>query len=198
MNYNPFAGSHDSAQRIEVDPPRKSAGTKKQPDYTIKGGKITFNPVVKRQHELFSKKHRHYLSDARWSSFLTTPVILSCIIPIVLLDLWSTAYQAICFPAYGIPKVKRSDYIILDRNHLRYLNSIERLNCAYCGYVNGLIAYAQEIAGRTEQYWCPIKHALRLKTAHSRYGHFLEYGNAKQYRQHVEEVRHGFEDVKSK
>jgi hypothetical protein len=52
------------------------------------------------------------------------------------------------------PKVRRSDYIILDRQKLRYLNSIERLNCAYCGYANGAIAYVQEIAGRTEQHWC--------------------------------------------
>jgi hypothetical protein len=198
MNHNPFVESRGNMQSLEGEPSRKTVSHKKQTDYTVKGGKITFNPVVRRQHELFAKTHRHYLNDAKWSSWLTTPVILSCIIPVVLLDVWSSLYQAVCFPAYGIPKVKRSDYIIFDRNQLRYLNSIERLNCAYCGYVNGTIAYAQEIAGRTEQYWCPIKHAWRLKTAHSRYGHFLEYGDAKQYRQQVEQVRHEFGDIKSK
>lgn len=112
------------------------------------------------------------------------------------MDFWTSVYQFICFPAYGIPKVRRSDYIILDRHKLRYLNSIERLNCAYCGYVNGVIAYVQEVAGRTEQHWCPIKHAVRVKHMHSLYQHFLDYGDAEQYRKRIEEVRRDFEDLK--
>src|SRR6202012_911103 len=115
---------------------------------------------------------------------------------VVLADLWATCYQAICFPAYGVPKVVRRDYIILDRSKLRYLNSIERLNCAYCGYVNGTIAYVQEVAGRTEQHWCPIKHAVRLKTRHSRYARFLDYGDAEQYHRRIEQVRREFQDLK--
>jgi hypothetical protein len=111
---------------------------------------------------------------------------------------WASAYQFICFPAYGIPKVRRRDYIILDRQKLHYLNSMERLNCAYCGYVNGATAYVQEIAGRTEQHWCPIKHAVRFKIMHSRYQHFLDYGDAEQYRKRIEEVRRDFEDLKKK
>jgi hypothetical protein len=31
------------------------------------------------------------------------------------------------------------------------------VNCVYCGYFNGLIAYVQEIAARTEQFWLPHK-----------------------------------------
>jgi LSD1 subclass zinc finger protein len=84
----------------------------------------------------------------------------------------------------------------MDRRHLRYLNGMERFNCAYCEYVNGVIAYVQEIAGRTEQYWCPIKHALAMKTRHGRYTHFLEYGDADQWRQRFEEVRRDFTDLK--
>jgi hypothetical protein len=113
------------------------------------------------------------------------------------MDLWSTIYQSVCFRSYGIPKVRRGDYIILDRHKLRYLNTIERLNCAYCGYVNGAIAYVQEIAGRTEQHWCPVKHAVRLKTMHSRYPHFLDFGDAEQYRKRIEEVRRDFDDLKN-
>lgn len=55
-----------------------------------------------------------------------------------------------------------------------------------------------EIAGRTEQYWCPIKHAMRLKTMHSRYPHFLDYGDAEEYRKRIEQVWRDFEDVKDK
>jgi hypothetical protein len=50
--------------------------------------------------------------------------------------------------------------------------------CVYCGYANGVIAYARKIASRTEQYWCPIKHALRIRDPHVRYAQFLEYGDA--------------------
>jgi hypothetical protein len=165
--------------------------------YEIRDKKVHFQEAVSRHHHTLAKKLGQYLRDAKLSSFLTTPVILSCIIPAAMMDFWATAYQFICFPAYGIPKVRRRDYIILDRHNLRYLNSIERLNCAYCSYVNGAIAYVQEIAGCTEQHWCPIKHAVRLKAMHSRYSRFLDYGDAEAYRQHIEKIRRDFEDLKT-
>jgi hypothetical protein len=123
-------------------------------------------------------------------------MIWFCIVPILFLDIVAAVYQFICFPVYGIPKVRRRDYVVRDRRKLRYLNSVERLNCVYCEYVNGLLAYVQEIAGRTEQYWCPIKHAMRMKSMHSRYQYFLDYGDAEQYRKRIEQVRRDFEDLK--
>jgi len=33
----------------------------------------------------------------------------------------------------------------MDRHHLAYLNVIEKLNCEYCGYANGVFAYVREI-----------------------------------------------------
>ncbi len=177
---------------VEVQRKEKELG------YEIRNRKVHFKESVAREHRALAKKVTRYWREARWSSFLTTPAILSCIFPILLLDFWATAYQFICFPAYGIPKVRRRDYIIMDRHKLRYLNSIERLNCAYCGYVNGAIAYVQEIAGRTEQHWCPIKHAARLKTMHSRYGHFLEYGDAQAYQKRIEQIRRDFGDLGAK
>jgi hypothetical protein len=164
--------------------------------YEVRKRKVRFTEAATAQHQKLVKTIRHYLSDAKFLSFITTPVIWSCAVPIVLLDLWATIYQFICFPAYGIPKVRRADYVVMDRRKLAYLNGIEKFNCVYCEYVNGLIAYVQEIAGRTEQYWCPIKHAMRLKTMHGRYTHFLDYGDAEGYRKRIEQVRRDFEDVK--
>jgi hypothetical protein len=46
-------------------------------------------------------------------------------------------------------------------------------NCRYCSYANGLIAYVAEIAGRTEQHWCPIKHSQGIPIHHSRYDQFF-------------------------
>jgi Zn ribbon nucleic-acid-binding protein len=116
-------------------------------------------------------------------------VIYSLGIPLALMDIWVTVYQHVCFRAYGIPRVKRSDYVIIDRNHLRYLNLIEALNCVYCGYANGVISYAREIASRTEQHWRPIKHALRIRDPHARYQKFLDYGDAEGYRTKLEAYR---------
>ncbi|MFN8115287.1 MAG: hypothetical protein U0W65_04195 [Bacteroidia bacterium] len=111
------------------------------------------------------------------------PVIYSLIIPIVVLDIWVEVYHRICFWAYGIPYVKRSEYIKIDRHKLSYLDAFEKLNCMYCGYVNGLLHYVSTIAGETEKYWCGIKHQQDPKFhAPAHHKDFLEYGDAEAYR----------------
>jgi hypothetical protein len=97
------------------------------------------------------------------------------------LDAALMVYQAICFRAYGIDRVNRSDHIILDRHRLHYLNGLQKLNCLYCSYANGLLALAVEIAARTEAYWCPIKHSQRPPAAHRLYRDFAEYGDAEAF-----------------
>ena len=164
--------------------------------YRIVGRKVRFEKEVKKQHRALMQRLGRYLSEAALLNILTTPVIWFILIPSFFLDATVSAYQAICFPVYGIPKVKRRRYIIIDRHALSYLNVIEKLNCVYCGYFNGLMGYVREIAARTEQYWCPIKHARRVAAMHSRYGKFLEYGDAEGYRAHLEEIRRDFADLK--
>ncbi|MBF0400449.1 MAG: hypothetical protein HQL90_06740 [Magnetococcales bacterium] len=112
---------------------------------------------------------------------LTAPVIWSVVIPLALLDLMATWYQNICFPVYGIEPVNRSNFIIFDRHKLPYLSWIEKLNCTYCSYGNGVLAYVREIASRTEEYWCPIKNSRKAKNTHQRYDNFSEYGDAEGY-----------------
>jgi hypothetical protein len=121
--------------------------------------------------------------------WLTAPVIYGMIVPLVLTDLFAAAYQLVCFPVYGIGRVRRSDYVVIDRHRLTYLNAIEKLNCVYCGYANGVIAYVRELASRTEQYFCPIRHAIPVPGVHSRYARFVAYGDAKAYRDQVERLR---------
>ena len=130
-----------------------------------------------------------YLRGARWSVILTAPVIYLGWPVFALIDAFVSFYQRICFPLYRIPRVKRADYLVFDRSELPYLNPIEKLNCLYCSDANGVIAYAREIAGRTEQYWCPIKHATRLRGAHRHYPDFFEYGDSEAYRQGLERLR---------
>jgi hypothetical protein len=124
-------------------------------------------------------------------------VIYVGLFPFLFLDLFIVMYQGVCFPLYGIPKVKREDYFVFDRGHLKYLNLVERLNCAYCSYANGLFAYVTEVAARTEQHWCPIKHARRLRAPHTRYSRFIDYGDARRYQQQVETVRSDFVDLRT-
>lgn len=130
-----------------------------------------------------------FLIRTRLLVILTSPVIYAGWIPFLLMDLFVTLYQWICFPIYRIPRVKRSDYLVFDREDLPYLNLIEKFNCFYCSYGNGVAAYTREVAARTEQYWCPIKHARRIRNAHDRYAEFFEHGDGEAFRQGLERLR---------
>ena len=160
-------------------------------------GKAKFEEEVLSEHRKLKQWLPAYLRESRFFVVLTSPFIYLGVIPFALLDLFLTLFQGVCFPLYGIPKVKRSDYLIFDRGRLTYLNLVERLNCVYCSYANGLLAYANEVAARTEQHWCPVKHASRLRSPHSRYTRFFDYGDAEQYRRKIETVRSDFVDVRS-
>jgi len=151
----------------------------------IEGTRLEFQEAVLRKHREMKTKLLHYVIGARPLVVLTAPVIYALIVPLVLLDIFITIYQAVCFPVYDIPKVARKDYLIFDRRYLAYLNLIEKINCAYCSYANGLIGYVREIASRTEQYWCPIKHARKVIGAHPRYGNFADFGDAQAYKDEV-------------
>ena len=149
--------------------------------YRVERRRVVFEEDMRQSHREARESLRSFLSRARPMVIVTAPVIYSLIIPIALLDLFVSVYQAICFPIYGIPKVRRSDYIAIDRQHLAYLNGLQKINCTYCGYCNGLIEYVREVAGRTEQYWCPIKHSRRLADTHQRYNQFTDFGDAEAY-----------------
>lgn len=166
--------------------------------YELRNGKVWFSKEIKREHRRLKTSLVRYVLHSRILAILTAPFIYAVIIPFVLMDLFVSVYQAVCFPVYGIPKARRRDYIAIDRNKLRYLNAVEGINCMYCSYGNGVLAYAVEIAGRTEQHWCPIKHARRVQNAHDRYSHFLPYGDAHAYREEIEKVRCDFKDLKGR
>jgi hypothetical protein len=155
----------------------------------LEGNKVRFEQAVRRRHEALKVGLARYVLGAKPLIVLTAPVIYALIVPLVLLDAFITIYQLVCFPVYGIAKVHRRDYLIFDRRYLAYLNALEKLNCAYCSYANGLIGYVREIASRTEQYWCPIKHARRVTAAHPRYAAFVDFGDAAAYRDELERLR---------
>lgn len=165
--------------------------------YHWERGKAKFGNDVLAEHRKLKFGLPSYVLHSRFLVLVTAPVIYVGLFPFFLLDLFLALYQGVCFPIYGIPKVRRADFLVLDRGRLKYLNLLERLNCLYCSYANGLCAYVTEVAARTEQHWCPIKHAMRLRAPHSRYSHFFDYGDARQYSRQIETVRNDFVDLRS-
>lgn len=163
--------------------------------YIIKGKRVQFEEETRRYHKTLAKTLGRYFAEAQIQYIVTAPLIYACIFPALFLDLVVSIYHSICFRIYGIPRVRRDDYIVIDRHSLQYLNPIEKLNCMYCGYFNGLIAYVQEIAARTEQYWCPIKHARKMASIHSRYHKFIEYGDSAAYQDRLEAIRRDIRDL---
>lgn len=164
--------------------------------FQIKGKRIEFEQSIKEAHRKLKTNFFRWLVTNRPLNLITGPIIYAMIIPLVITDIFITFYQLTCFPIYGIKKVRRSDYIIYDRQQLQYLNFIEKFHCTYCAYGSGMIAYISEIVARTEQYFCPIKHARKILGTHARYAHFLEYGEADDYEAKLEKYRQALANEK--
>ena len=133
--------------------------------FQIKGKRVEFERSVRQAHHKLKTNFFRWLVTNRPQNLITGPLI------------------------YGITKVRRGDYLVFDRHHLGYLNFIEKFHCTYCEYGNGLMGYLAEILARTEQYFCPIKHAHKILGTHARYNRFLDYGEAGAYEAKLEEFR---------
>ncbi len=183
-------GLMEKIRALEADLEVATAKRGAELHHRMEDGKAVFEEEVRRRHIELRKGLAAYIFQARPLIMLSAPVIYAVIVPFVLLDLFVSLYQAVCFPIYGLEKVRRADYLVFDRSQLAYLNALEKLNCAYCSYGNGLIAYVREIVGRTELYWCPIKHARRVLAVHPEYARFVDYGDADAFRA-LSEKTHG-------
>jgi len=161
--------------------------------YQIKDKRVVFEETIKTAHRRVKMGIFRWFLNVRPQNFLTMPFIYGMIVPMLLLDLTVTLYQTICFPVYRIARVRHSDYIVMDHQHLSYLNVFEKVHCMYCSYAVGLFNYAREITARTEQYFCPIKHAQKVLSAHTRYGRFLDYGDAEHLHQKIAKFRANLE-----
>ena len=128
---------------------------------------------------------------------LSMPLIYGFSIILVVFHAALEIYHQVCFRLFNIPLIKSSEYFIFDRQKLPYLNSWEKLNCVYCSYANNLVRYTAEVIGRTERFWCPIKHAKNLKHTHSQYSVFVPYLDAQAFREKKQELR-DFSDVLEK
>ncbi|MCK9453895.1 hypothetical protein [Sulfurimonas sp.] len=163
--------------------------------YTLEDKKVRFKESVIKEGRLKIESSIKYLSSFPVLAVLTIPFIWSMMLPALVVDIFVTIFQAVCFPIYKIPKVKRSDYVVIDRFNLFYLDRVEKINCLYCEYFNGVIGYTREVAARTEQFWCPIKHSKPQIDMHSRYDKFFDFGDFDTYRKELKERRSNFKDL---
>ena len=164
--------------------------------FQINGKRVEFEKSVRTAHRKLKKNVFRWLLTNRPQNLITGPIIYGMVVPMLLMDILVTLYQWTCFPIYGVVKVRRSDYIVFDRHHLGFLNFIEKFHCTYCEYGNGLMGYMVEILARTEEYFCPIKHAHKVLGTHARYKHFLNYGDATDYDKKLEAYRIGLGHAK--
>jgi len=175
--------------RLEDEIERKLEARRDRFKYRLEEKRAIFDEAVLRAHREIRTGLLVFIHDAPLATVLVSPVVYGLFVPIALLDIGVTVFQYVCFAVWGLERVRRSDHVVLDRHRLAYLNGIEKLNCIYCGYANGVIAFANEVASRTEQFWCPIKHARRLRAPHRRYRGFLDYGDAAGFRARLDALR---------
>jgi hypothetical protein len=174
--------------------------TKRQAELHVRleRGKVVFDAEVRQRHRELRVGFWKFMARTRPQVLIVAPFTYSLIVPLVLLDIFVSVYQAVCFPLFGIDKVRRSEHLVFDRHHLGYLNALQKFNCVYCSYANGLIGFAREVAGRTEQYWCPIKHARRVAGVHANYVNFSDFGDGESYHEEVENLRHKLRGEKNR
>ena len=158
--------------------------------YRIEAGRVRFEREVRLAHDRLRQSIPAFIRDSSPLNLLTAPIIYSLIAPIALLDLWITLYQALCFPLYGIARVRRSTYIVIDRHHLAYLNAIEKVNCVLLWVCERRVRLRPR-SGRTRpsRYWCPIRHAKRIRAPHTHYREFVDYGDTKGYHRELPVLR---------
>ncbi len=162
-------------------------------NYKIKDGYVRFEKEVVDKHKEKIKNIFTYLGEIPILKLISSPVVYFMVVPAIILDIMLFIYQQVIFRIYKFELIKRSDYIVYDRQYLAYLNPIEKINCMYCSYFNGLMHYASEISSKTELYFCPIKHAKKIAYKHRYYKDFLVYGDERDYQEKLEKLRETIE-----
>jgi len=161
--------------------------------YEIQNGYVKFEKEILDKQRENMKNLVAWFGDIPLLHLLASPLVYSMIVPAILFDVLLFIYQQVVFRIFKFKFIKRSDYIRFDRQYLGYLNIVEKLNCMYCSYFNGLMQYASAIASRTELYFCPIKHAKKVVYEHEHYKDFLQYGDEEEYQEKLEALRKHFE-----
>lgn len=162
--------------------------------YEIKNGSVKFgNDILEKQRKNM-KSLWQWFREIPLPHLLSSPLIYAMTIPAIFLDVMLFLYVKVVGKVFKFDFPKRNTYIVFDRQYLGYLNIMEKLNCMYCSYFNGLMAYASAIASRTELYFCPIKHAKKVAYDHKYYNRYLSYGDEDKYQEKLKKLRKEFSE----
>src|SRR3989339_1684221 len=88
--------------------------------------KVVFLEEFRKRNLKFRIPVWKYVFPRNFRHLLSMPFIYMMIVPVVILDIFVTVYQAFAFPLCHIPKARRSEFIIFDRRFLDYLNWIQK------------------------------------------------------------------------
>jgi len=165
--------------------------------YEIQNGHVLFEKDILASQKEKMQKIIAYLKDVPFLHLISSPLIYFMILPAMIFDVMLFFYQQVIFRIYKFEFIKRSEYIVFDRHYLAYLNPIEKINCLYCSYFNGLMHYASEISAKTELYFCPIKHAKKVAYKHRYYKDFLIYGDENDFQEKLQQLRETMQNSKT-
>jgi len=183
----------EEIEAMKVKLGEEIAQQEKDISYEIQNGYVKFEKEVFDRQKKNMKNLWAWFSEIPLLHLLSSPLVYAMIIPAMFLDIMIFIYCQVVSRVFKIEFDKRSNYIVFDRQYLGYLNSIEKLNCMYCSYFNGLIQYASVIASRTELYFCPIKHAKKIAYKHEYYDAYFQYGDENEYQKKLKEIRKKFQ-----
>ena len=93
--------------------------------YDLHRGRVWFDKEVRHAHKQLKQGIPSFLRHGSVLNLLTTPIIYSLSLPFVLLDVWVSLYQWICFPIYGIDRVARAA-VLRDRPSQAWLSECDR------------------------------------------------------------------------
>jgi hypothetical protein len=78
--------------------------------YRIEAGRIRFERDVRLAHARVKQRIPRFLRESSPLNILTAPLIYSMVVPIAIVDLAFSIYQGLCFPIYGIARVRRGAF----------------------------------------------------------------------------------------
>lgn len=165
----------ESIEKLKNDLRQEYINLQEKYDFFMEKRKVIFSLDAKNRQRIQRINVWIYAFTPSFKHLISIPFIYFMFIPAIILDFGLFIYQFAALFCYGIPRVERKDYFIYDRRFLAYLNIIQKINCLYCSYVNWLFAFAVEIGSRTEQYWCPVKHAINSDSEHKYFKNFADY-----------------------
>ena len=79
-------------------------------NYRLEGTKVFFEQNIRVAQQRLKTGIIKFLLDSQPRNVVSAPFIYSVFFPVLLLDMWLSLYQALCFPLYRMSKVKRSQY----------------------------------------------------------------------------------------